>query len=421
MRQVLILFLIIFSAGAFAGPSKNVIFWLSVDGFSPSYLEKAKTPRLHELMKNSIYTKKLTPIFPSITFPSHCSQATGVRVKGHGIPLNTFYDTATGKVESYPSDSSLLTAEPIWQTAKRAGLRSAVFNWPLSFKQTGKYQSDYYNEAYENELTDEERVNRALAIWDKDRSEGKKLNLIMAYIVGPDSIGHKLGPNHEKVFAVVENVDQLVGKILDKIKEVAAAEKDKETHYYFLLTTDHGMTEVKTGVSFNFLTGVPADSMIRLLPGGGIGHVFLDQLPKKERGKVISSLKREVKKHDFAKIYTKKEMPKEWHYDHPTRVGDLVVVLDPGYAFVNNASKVAVPINEVNGPLGMHGYDPHLNPDMFGVMVLWRYPENSGLNEITSPLDSLRLHATVARLLGISPSSHTHEKPINELKLFSPF
>lgn len=420
MQKYLIVFPLLFSFSVFGKGTKNVVFWLSIDGFNPSYLEKARTPRLDSIMKRSVYTTKLVPIFPSITFPGHCSQATGVRVKEHGIPLNTFYDTATAQMESYPADSSLLQAEPLWQTVKRGGLRSAVFDWPLSYKQTGKFKSDYFYDSYESSLSDEQRVERALAVWEKDRSAGQTLNLIMAYIEGPDSVGHKLGPKSTKVFEVVESVDLLVGKIQDKIKEIASADTDKGTRYFLLLTTDHGMTEVKVGVNFNLLTNVSLDSKIKLLPGGGIGHIFLSGVSPKEHVLMARKLMAEVSKHSFAKIYTRRELPEKWQYDHPTRVGDLVVVLEPGYAFVNNANRVSVPISEAGGPMGMHGYDPEVSPDMYGIMVLWRYPEVGTPVEINSPVSSLVLHSTVARLLGVPSSSQTHEKPLKELKHIFP-
>ena len=138
---LIILFISFFSIHARA---ENVVFWLSIDGLKPSYLEKANAPKLKKMMEHSLYTKQLRPVFPSITFPSHCSLATGVTVKEHGIPSNSFYDVTTGKLESYPGDAHFLQAEPIWQTAKRQGLRTAVLNWPLSHRQTGENKSDFF-------------------------------------------------------------------------------------------------------------------------------------------------------------------------------------------------------------------------------------------------------------------------------------
>ncbi|HXH74884.1 MAG TPA: alkaline phosphatase family protein [Bacteriovoracaceae bacterium] len=395
--------------------AKNVIFWLSVDGFKPSYLDHSNTPHLRKMISHSVYTRKLAPIFPSITFPSHSSQATGVKVKEHGIPFNTFYDSATGKTESYPNESSLLQAEPIWQTTKRGGLRSAVLNWPLSFKQEGEFKSDIFNPTYENELSDEERIDRSMEIWQKELDAGRELDLIMAYIVGPDSVGHQFGPQDEKVFKVVENVDLLIGKLQAKIRQIADSRKKRDDKYFLLITTDHGMTAVKTAVNLTLLSNLSSEPRVKLITGGNVGHVFLDKIPEGERSSLIKRLMTEYKKYPYVTAYEKNKMPAEWNYGHSTRVGDLVVILDGGYAFVNNVPKVSVPIGEIGGPLGMHGYHPRMVSDMYGLMVMWQYPEIPQAKELKSPIDSLQLHPTVAFLLGISPSAKAIEKPIKEV------
>src|SRR5688572_27629136 len=58
--------------------AKNVVLWISVDGFRGDYVDRGETPYLQSLMKHGAYTKQLVPVFPSLTFPSHVSEATGV-------------------------------------------------------------------------------------------------------------------------------------------------------------------------------------------------------------------------------------------------------------------------------------------------------------------------------------------------------
>src|SRR5437764_5993639 len=76
-------------------PGRTVVVWISMDGVRPDYLDRAATPLFHRLIGEGWYSKQLITIVPSLTFPSHVSEATGVPAAVHGIPANDFYDTAT--------------------------------------------------------------------------------------------------------------------------------------------------------------------------------------------------------------------------------------------------------------------------------------------------------------------------------------
>src|SRR5262249_45368138 len=112
---------------------KATILWISIDGCRGDYVDRGQSPFLNTLMEHGAYTKQLTPMFPSLTFPSHTTEATGVPPGVHGIVSNKFYDTATGKKFDLPNmPANELQAETIWQTATRQGVRTAVWDWPLS-------------------------------------------------------------------------------------------------------------------------------------------------------------------------------------------------------------------------------------------------------------------------------------------------
>lgn len=410
------LLLIIFVSSPVWATKKTVVIWLSIDGMRADYLEKAQTPHFTKLINQGWFSRKLMPVFPSITFPSHVSQATGVKVQQHGISLNSFYDSARDELFTYPNDSALLQAEPIWQTVKRGGLRSAVLDWPLSFKQSGNLASDYFLSAYDTEQTDEQRINQLLKIWQEDTKQGKYLSLIMGYIVGPDRLGHELGPNDPKVFKVVEQVDALVGKIQQQIIQMAKGSYGKDYDFYLLITTDHGMLATTHAVNFHLLSRIDQNAEVKLITGGNIGHVFLNKSTTQDRQRWLAHLRQEYKKYPFLKFYEKSQLPQDWKYQHVSRVGDIVVVLKPGHIFSALAKKAVVPIHQLaGGPLGVHGYDPSISPEMKGLMVWWKYPETGRSVEIKGDIDSLQLHPTVSHLLGVAPSAEAKAKPIQSI------
>jgi predicted AlkP superfamily pyrophosphatase or phosphodiesterase len=412
MKFFLILFFF-FNISAYAN-NRKVLFWLSVDGFKFSYLEKSTTPVLQDLLTKSLYTKSLRPIFPSITFPSHTSLSTGVKVQDHGIPSNVFYDASTGETHQYPVNSSLLKAEPIWQTVKKGGLRVAVIDWPLSFNQTGEFKADYFGESFNLTLSDEERIDKALSIWQEDLNKGQHFDLIMAYVSGIDYAGHRYGPNDGNVMKAVENLDRLIGKILNKMKILS--ESNKSVDYYFLITSDHGMSQVKYGVNLNLMSSLPEDTRIKVVPGGAIAHIFINSLTKAEKNKWLRHLENQYSQFDYVTLYQKKNLPKKWGYNDENRVGDLVLVLDEGHCFVKNTKMVKVPIDEVGEPLGIHGFDPDRVKSMDGLMILWKYPQMRNPQEIRRIVKSLEIHPTVSKILHVKPSAKALMKALPELK-----
>src|SRR3954447_395158 len=88
--------------------ARIVVIWLSIDGLRPDYLDRAPTPLLHRFMRQGAFSRQLVTITPSLTFPSHVAEATGVPVDRHGVPGNDFYDTTTRQSYHFPAIASML-------------------------------------------------------------------------------------------------------------------------------------------------------------------------------------------------------------------------------------------------------------------------------------------------------------------------
>ena len=76
---------------------KTVVLWISTDGCRGDYVDRDQTPFLKSLMDHGAYSKQLTPMFPSLTFPSHTTEATGVPAGQHGVTSNKFYTPTVGQ------------------------------------------------------------------------------------------------------------------------------------------------------------------------------------------------------------------------------------------------------------------------------------------------------------------------------------
>lgn len=381
-----------------------VVLWISLDGIRPDYLDRAETPFFDKIRAQGAWSMETTPVFPTLTFPTHVSQATGVPVERHGITANSFYDNRTGLTLRFPGDSKLLEAEAIWKTASRQGIRTAVIDWPLSHAQTGDVTADYFGERYERNIPDQERIRRLLNIWQNDKGE-RPLQLLMGYSESPDRQGHAYGPDSPEVDAAVRDMDALMAQVWERAIEIHRRRRSSERDPLFLvISSDHGMSAVHTLVHPGNLTGLGEKQDVAIVTSGNIGYIHLDRVSSpEERGRIARQTLARLSEFPFVEAHLREDLPERWALRHPHRTGDLVLVLETGYTFSARPDGITANAAEAGGPLGMHGYDPALDPNMLSPLLIHSYPETFGGIDL-GPIHHLQLHATICRLLGIEPA-----------------
>lgn len=395
------------------GEGRTVLVWISIDGLRPDYLDRGNTPFFDQLREEGAFTDRLIPIFPSLTFPSHVSQATGVKVAQHGIPLNRFLDRETGEIHSFPGDSTLLQAEPIWITAQRQGIRTAVLDWPLSHSQKGEVRTDYHGVAYDGSLTDAERLHRLAEVWQNDPAD-PPLGLLMGYMVGTDKPGHAYGPDAPEMTPAIEEADAIAMEFFENIRERFEEIRQPDDRLIFIITTDHGMGPVDHLVNLEALAGIRFPEEVQMVTGGNVAHLHFHQVDPERAEAMMQSIETRLAEVEFLAVHRRDQMPAEWDYGHPGRVGELVVVLDPGYTFSSRQPEPLFSPEAAGGPLGMHGYWVEEDENMLGVAFFWSSDGRwEGLE--VDEVHSLELHATVAELLGIEPADGARRDTVTEL------
>jgi hypothetical protein len=388
--------------------SRNVVVWISIDGFRQDYVDRNVSPFLRKLMHEGAYSQKLVPITPSLTFPSHATEATGAAASVHGITANDFYDTTTGQQYKMSGDASLLQAEPIWLTAQRQGVRTLVYDWVFSYTSpSARVRNDYALDKFDAAPTDEQRLTRILDTWRSDAAAAhdKPLQLLMGYIKEPDHIGHRSGPESPAINDTIHATDAILEHFVADVVEQFNRQRSGDEQLYVLLSTDHGMTQVKTLINTRLLfAAVPPEATV--VTSGPLAYIYLDKIPAAdERDAVKKRLLADLRKHDdFLSAYTHESLPKSWRLDHPTRVGDITVMLDVGYTFSTKfEGELKHVVQAGDEPQGMHGFPPDKCADMRGLCVIWRYPNPIGGRNVGT-VHTEQLHPTVARLLGIHPA-----------------
>ncbi len=395
-----------------ARPNATVV-WISLDGFRWDYLDRgAHTPTLDRLAREGAFTRALAPAFPTLTFPTHVSLYTGAPVSVHGIAANGYYDRRSGQVLRYPPEAALLQAEPIWITAERQGVRTAVLDWPVSHRQTGEITASHFGDGYNPRMPDDARLHQVIHAWRNDKGE-TPLRLLMGYAVATDSPGHRYGPDAPEMIGVIEETDALVARFLDNVLATARDKLPEGEELYLVITTDHGMSLVREACNPWHLLKLDRDSDdARVVTSGNIANIYLAGIePESARRQAADRIIAAAREHPFASAYTRENVPARLGYNNPDTVGDVVVILDRGYIFSSRPEAAIVPIEDVGGPLGMHGYDVETNPEMYGFSVIWRYPTPLGGIDL-GRVHYSQVHPTICRILGIEPSPDATGAPL---------
>ncbi len=125
---------------AASGPPRATIshvILISVDGLMPSSYtdpdaQGLRVPTLREMVQNGAASPGVRGVFPTVTYPSHTSMATGARPRTHGIFSNVVFDplgTNEGGWYWYAED---IRAPALWDAARAKGLRTALISWPAT-------------------------------------------------------------------------------------------------------------------------------------------------------------------------------------------------------------------------------------------------------------------------------------------------
>ena len=400
------------SADEPAPQGRATVVWISIDGCRSDYADKFNAPYFKSLMSTGAFSRQLTPIFPSITFPNHTAQATGTTCDEHGIVNNQFRDTALREVYTHPNPQGLMRAEPIWATATRQGIRCAVEDWPISYFQSGPSAAAYFNKAeFDHDVTDDDRVGRLIKDWKSDAGQ-PAIRLFMGYIPSVDVSGHRYGPDSERTKAVFLSVDKAIQVFHEQAIARFKATAKPDDSLYFIISADHGMSNVTKVVNLFPLLGAARDPRVAIVVSGPIGNIYFDDVPEAQRPAVIGKTFAGLAGHDFMDVYQKKDLPERWHYNAPSRTGEIVVVLKKDYTFTLTTKTAVESVVPGEAPGGAHGYPVEENPEMLGLLIISRYPKPFGGKDLGA-VSHLQLHPTVAKLLGIQQSDKAKGSPLD--------
>ncbi|MEW6320358.1 MAG: ectonucleotide pyrophosphatase/phosphodiesterase [Acidobacteriota bacterium] len=297
---------------------------ISIDGFRPAMYrlpeaEGLSVPTLVALRDAGSFADGVEVSYPSLTYPSHTSLATGARPARHGIVSNTLFDPANGSSAWY-FENTFMRVPALWDLAKRAGLTTAGASWPVTVGATMDVLFPESNQAPrdmtwlararadstpglidavvqdlggfgENANRDAIQRDRFTAAVARRIIRDHRPNLLMIHLMETDAAQHADGPGSPAAKQAIERIDAHVGAIVRATEEAGIRARTA-----FVISGDHGFSRVHTLVQPNVVlrdAGLLAtDGEGRLTSWQAVAHGFAIRLREPGNGDVAARAER---------------------------------------------------------------------------------------------------------------------------------
>lgn len=366
----------------------NPVLLVSIDGFMNEYLERNETPNFDRFLTEAVYPEYLIPVFPTNTFPTHWSIVTGLYVENHGIIANSFYDYELEANFSYgpqdsPNDERWWGGEPIWISAEKQGKTAATFFWPGSEASIDGVQSTKWID-YDGSIPDLVRIDSVMTWMDPQGEVNADFGTL--YFSFVDSRGHRFGPDSPEVDEAVQEMDSILGYLLDQVEETGLDE-----HLNILLVSDHGMasTNEERVIFIDDIIDLNRVDMISWNP------VALIKPEESEVDEIYAALK---SAENYYSVYKRNELPERYRFSNHYRIPEVIMLADAGYTITSR------PFLENRGVVaGTHGYD-NLAPEMRTFFAAKGPDFKTG--ERVQAIESIHIYELLSYLLGIEPASN---------------
>lgn len=421
-----------FSSGC-SSSSKNMISFtsnvvvVSIDGLRPEfYLEsKYPMPTLQKLVKFGTSAPGLIPSYPSSTFPTHASIATGVRPAKHGIHANTLFDLHKGPLMDWNWDAKRLKAPAIWDVAKANGKTVALFGWPVSLHANADWvipeifspsgidhdanwieMQKHIPASFLKEISEHNKISKIKSNPDYDQwlldgliyiYKKNQPDLSMIHFRSLDEIQHLKGRNSSELKKILAQIDLWISKLMDQIDFSKTS---------LLIIGDHGFVDYKNIIRINNLFAqqgwLVSESNWKVIahPHDGYAAIYLKDSSLSEQ---LNSVLEANQKIGY-KIISRKEL------DTLGALPNAFCSLDalPGYSFSKKIEGELV--EKLNSVRGQHGGIADSEKNLWSGFVAF----GNGIpsQQLDKALDITDVAPTIAALLHV-PMNHTDGKPVS--------
>jgi predicted AlkP superfamily pyrophosphatase or phosphodiesterase len=369
----------------FAGPdpaSAPPVILVSIDGFRWDYLNRGVSPNLSALAAAGVRAERMTPAFPSITFPNHYTLVTGLYPDHHGIIANSFEDPAQPGVFHMSSKEEAWWDEgtPLWVTAKRQGLITATEFWPGSEVAIHGVRPDYW-EPFSQGKPGVRRVDTLLG-W-LDLPPASRPRFLTLYFDVVDTAGHLSGPDSPNVNKAIAVTDAAIGRLVEGLKA-------RGINANLIIVADHGMAAVapeRTVVLDDLIDA----SAVHVVFSDAVAGIDIPDTPAGQEAKT-----KLLAPHDHLTCWKKWDIPARLHYGGNPRVPDVVCMAEVGWMLETREEMSRRHFSL----LGEHGYD-NAAPQM-GALFIAKGPAFAK-GVVLPPFPNVDVYPLMAQVLGVKP------------------
>jgi predicted AlkP superfamily pyrophosphatase or phosphodiesterase len=328
----------------------------------------------------------MDPVFPTLTFPNHYTQVTGLYPEHHGIVGNTIEDPLIGRFSIGDTlavrDGRWWGGEPLWVTAERQGVRAAAYFWVGSEAPIGGVRPTWYTR-FDNEVPYAVRVRRVLDWLSLPPDSAPRL--ITTYFSAPDGAGHRSGPGSAAVDSAIAQVDSAVGALWRGIGALGLGDRVN-----LVVVSDHGMAQLSRGrviflddhLELGSWTATEMSPVAMITPSPGR----------------LEEVYRRLLTVPHLTVYRREEIPARLHFRSHPRIPPLIAIAEEGWSITTRAFFESRPAFATGGT---HGFDPVL-PSMSALFLAAGPAFPSG--RVVPRVRAVDLYALLTHVLGLRPA-----------------
>lgn len=419
-----------FKKPQFSGKEKaKHVIMISLDGvYEDDFENLCNKKAFKELINKGAYSKEVTTVYPTLTYPIHTSIITGVYPNKHGVIHNN--DLQPGVAENKQTwfwYSNEVKKESLFDITALYNMRTCSLFWPVTgsgnitynipeiLALEGENQSIKILKAgTPNYLLREEikysniRDGIKQPALDKfttkvavDTIINKKPNLLAMHLVSVDYLRHSFGVWSKEADNALEVYNNSILEVIDATKRSGIYNDT-----VFVITTDHGLIDINTNVYINSI--LESNGFITRKDGSidytaysqstGLGaFIYIkdnNELVEKKVRKLFINLSKD-EKYGIDKIFTKEELIKL----NASESYSFAIEAKTGFAFKDELTNYEIKHQKDLGcNYATHGYSP-LKEGYKNVFMISGEPIKNNYN--LGEMNIVDIAPTVANILGI--------------------